>query len=77
MEPFLLEGHPFVALCALIKHQGRADCGGASKALIAEGLVEVDGQIETRKRCKIVAEQVVNFNGMNVVVKEGISPEIG
>ena len=60
----------------LIKHQGWADCGGAAKALVAEGLVEVDGQVETRKRCKIVAEQVVNFNGMKVVVKEGVSPEI-
>ena len=76
METFLLEGHPFVALCDLIKHQGWADCGGAAKALVAEGLVEVDGQVETRKRCKIVAEQVVNFNGMKVVVKEGVSPEI-
>lgn len=73
METFLLEGHPFVALCDLIKHQGWADCGGAAKALVAEGLVEVDGQVETRKRCKIVAEQVVNFNGMKVVVKEGVS----
>ncbi|TNI70216.1 ribosome-associated protein YbcJ, partial [Aeromonas media] len=72
METFLLEGHPFVALCDLIKHQGWADCGGAAKALVAEGLVEVDGQVETRKRCKIVAEQVVNFNGMKVVVKEGV-----
>lgn len=76
METFLLEGHPFVALCDLIKHQGWADCGGAAKALVAEGLVEVGGQVETRKRCKIVAEQVVNFNGMKVVVKEGVSPEI-
>ncbi|MGL5451109.1 MAG: ribosome-associated protein, partial [Aeromonas sp.] len=24
METFLLEGHPFVALCDLIKHQGWA-----------------------------------------------------
>ena len=45
------------------------------QALVAEGLVEVDGQVETRKRCKIVAEQVVNFNGMKVVVKEGVSPD--
>ncbi|MGL5038499.1 MAG: ribosome-associated protein, partial [Aeromonas sp.] len=28
------------------------------------------------KRCKITADQVVNFNGMKVVVKEGMSPEI-
>lgn len=59
METFLLEGHPFIALCDLIKHQGWADCGGAAKALIADGLVEVNGQVETRKRCKIVAGQVI------------------
>lgn len=69
METFLLEGHPFVALCDLIKHQGWADCGGAAKALVAEGLVEVDGQVETRKRCKIVAGQVVSFTGQEVTVQ--------
>ncbi len=26
-----------------------------AKAMIADGLVEVDGVVETRKRCKIVA----------------------
>ncbi|QFI54710.1 ribosome-associated protein YbcJ [Aeromonas simiae] len=69
METFNLEGHPFVELCDLLKHQGWADSGGQAKQLIAEGLVEVDGQVDTRKRGKIRAEQLVNFNGMKVVVK--------
>ena len=76
METFNLEGHPHVELCDLLKLQGWSESGAAAKSAIAEGLVLVDGDIETRKRCKIVAEQVVNFNGMKVVVKEGISPEI-
>ncbi|MDQ9555741.1 RNA-binding S4 domain-containing protein, partial [Serratia marcescens] len=28
-----------------------------------------DGKVETRKRCKIVADQVVEFNGGKVMVK--------
>ena len=76
METFNLEGHPHVELCDLLKLQGWSESGAAAKQAIAEGLVLVDGDIETRKRCKIVAGQVVNFNGMKVVVKEGVSPEI-
>ena len=37
--------------------------------LKAEGLVLVDGDIETRKRCKIVAGQVVSFTGQEVTVQ--------
>lgn len=69
METFNLEGHPHVELCDLLKHLGWADSGGQAKQLIAEGLVAVDGQTDTRKRGKIRAEQVVNFNGMKVVIK--------
>ncbi|PMC17959.1 ribosome-associated protein, partial [Klebsiella aerogenes] len=32
------------------------------KIFIAEGLVKVDGAVETRKRCKIVAGQTVTFD---------------
>ncbi|NIH16192.1 RNA-binding S4 domain-containing protein [Serratia symbiotica] len=45
------------------------ESGSADKAVIAVGRVKVGGQVETRKRCKIVADQVVEFNGGRVVVK--------
>ncbi|AOM42587.1 ribosome-associated protein YbcJ [Xenorhabdus hominickii] len=70
MEIFSLDGHPYVELCDLLKLQGWSESGAAAKAVIAEGLVEVDSQIETRKRCKIVAGKVVTFNGESIRVEE-------
>ncbi|MGL6146998.1 MAG: ribosome-associated protein YbcJ, partial [Plesiomonas sp.] len=52
MDIFHLENHPYVELCDLLKIQGWSESGAAAKAVIAEGLVKVDGQVETRKRCK-------------------------
>ena len=34
----------------------------------ADGQVKVDGSVETRKRCKIVAGQTVSFAGQSVTV---------
>ncbi|AYA39230.1 ribosome-associated protein YbcJ [Xenorhabdus nematophila] len=70
MEIFYLENHPYVELCDLLKLQGWCESGAAAKAVIAEGLVQVDGQAETRKRCKIIAGKIVTFNGESVRVTE-------
>ncbi|MCC8465762.1 ribosome-associated protein YbcJ [Photorhabdus bodei] len=70
MEIFYLEGHPHVALCDLLKFQWWSESGASAKAVIAEGLVEVNGQIETRKRYKAITGQVVTFDGKSVHIKE-------
>ncbi|MCD8548219.1 MAG: ribosome-associated protein YbcJ [Aeromonadaceae bacterium] len=70
MQTFMLEGHPHVALCDLLKLLGWSDSGAHAKSAIADGLVTVDGQVETRKRCKIVAGQVVGFEGQSVTVSQ-------
>ncbi|CNK09736.1 putative RNA-binding protein [Yersinia frederiksenii] len=69
MDIFHLKKHPHVELCDLLKLQGWNDSGASAKAAIADGQVKVDGNVETRKRCKIVADQVVEFQGMKVQVK--------
>lgn len=51
----------FVELNQLLKLVGLCDSGGAGKALVADGLVTVDGQLERRKTCKIRAGQRVQF----------------
>jgi ribosome-associated protein len=51
----------FVELNQLLKLVGLCDSGGAGKALVADGLVSVDGRIEQRKTCKIRAGQRVQF----------------
>ncbi|ATM85038.1 ribosome-associated protein YbcJ [Yersinia massiliensis] len=69
MEIFHLEKHPHVELCDLLKLQGWSDSGASAKAVIAEGHVKVNGNVETRKRCKIIADQIVEYQGMKVQVK--------
>lgn len=58
----------FIELDALLKVTGLCPSGGAAKAMIAEGLVKVDGEVELRKRCKIRKGQSVVFEGHEIVV---------
>ena len=63
-----LEEREFVALCDLLKLTRLCESGGVAKHLIAEGKVEVDDQVELRKRCKIRRGQVVRYKGTSVRV---------
>ena len=64
---FQLRGE-FIELCNLLKITGVADSGGAGKALVAEGVVSVDGHIELRKTAKIRAGQVVELGDVEIRV---------
>jgi ribosome-associated protein len=55
---FILKGE-FIALCDLLKTTGIANSGGQGKAMVADGHVRVDGEIELRKTAKIRKGQVV------------------
>jgi ribosome-associated protein len=50
-----------VELYKLLKFEGLASSGGEAKTVIAEGLVMVNGEVETRKRRKIMAGDIVEF----------------
>ena len=65
---FTLRGD-YIELCNLLKLVGIADSGGRGKAMVAEGLVQVDGQPETRKAAKIRAGQVVECMGQTITVQ--------
>jgi ribosome-associated protein len=49
----------YIALCDLLKTTGIANSGGQGKAIVADGHVRVDGEIELRKTAKIRKGQVV------------------
>ena len=49
----------FIALCDLLKLTGIANSGGQGKAMVADGLVTIDGVIELRKTAKIRKGQIV------------------
>lgn len=58
----------YIELNQLLKLSGVCDSGGAGKALVAEGVVQVDGTVELRKTCKIRAGQVVRVGDVCIVV---------
>lgn len=64
---FVLD-HEYVELNQLLKLVGLCDSGGAGKALVASGVVSVDGAIELRKTCKIRAGQRVSLDDTDIHV---------
>jgi len=52
-----------VELYKLLKFEGLASSGGEAKVLIAAGQVVVNGEIELRKRKKMVTGDIVEFAG--------------
>jgi ribosome-associated protein len=55
-----------ITLDALLKATGLAPSGGGAKAMVTAGKVQVDGQMETRRGCKLRPGQVVAVAGTRV-----------
>ncbi len=59
---------PHIELYKLLKRENIAASGGEAKGLISEGLIRVNGEVETRKRRKIVARDTVEYDGGRITV---------
>ena len=59
----------FIELFKLLKVTGLCDTGGVAKCVVSQSEVKVDGQVETRKACKIRKGQQVEFGGQIIVVQ--------
>jgi ribosome-associated protein len=69
MQPIVFElDREYVELNQLLKLVGLCDSGGAGKAIVASGAVQVDGAVELRKTCKIHAGQRVCVEGVEIHV---------
>ncbi len=42
--------------------------GGQAKFVISEGQVKLNGEIETRKRKKIILDDIIEFDGIKIKV---------
>lgn len=58
-----------VELYKILKFEGLVATGGAAKMVIAEGLVSLNGQIETQKRKKIYSGDCIEFNQIKYTIK--------
>ena len=58
-----------VELYKILKFEGLASSGGEAKALIADGQVLVNDEVETRKRRKMLAGDVITLAGERYLLK--------
>ncbi|MGN0152380.1 MAG: RNA-binding S4 domain-containing protein [Wujia sp.] len=66
----LREGEEFIKLGQALKATGMADSGIDAKELIQQGLVLVDGEIETRRGRKLYDGAEVEFDGDKISIQK-------
>ena len=59
----------FIPLIALLKAAGVVATGGEAQEAVAAGMVLRNGEVETRKRAKIAAGEVVVFGNFEIYVE--------
>ena len=60
----------FIKLGQVLKLAGLVDSGVDAKLVIQDGLVKVNGEIDTRRGRKIVAGDIVEYQGSKVKVEQ-------
>jgi len=62
----------FIKLGQALKLAGLVESGVEAKEVIQDGLVKVNGEVDTRRGKKLVVDDEVSFNGNSFVVKSKI-----
>jgi len=58
-----------VELYKILKFEAMVSSGGEAKHVISEGLVKVNGEVETRKRKKIFSGDIIEFGDEKVCLQ--------
>jgi ribosome-associated protein len=66
-----------VELYKILKFEGLVSSGGEAKTVVANGRVLVNGEIETRKRKKIVSGDVIEFRDEKIRIRLISEPGTG
>lgn len=67
-ESFDLLDQEHIALCDLLKIVGATESGGQAKAMIGDGLVLRNGEVETRKTAKIKNGDIITMPEFDVTI---------
>ncbi len=59
----------YIKLGQALKAAGLVGSGVEAKLLIQDGLVKVNGEVETRRGKKLVSGDIVEYNGETVKIK--------
>lgn len=59
-----------VELYKILKFEGIASSGAEAKLMIEQGLVTVNGELELRKRRKIIGGDIIQLNELTLLINE-------
>lgn len=65
----LRDNDTFIPLIALLKATGVVETGSEAQEVVAAGMVLRNGEVETRKRAKITAGEVIVFENVEIFVE--------
>ena len=68
MKEVIIRSAP-IELYKILKFEGMVASGAEAKSVIADGQVQVNGAIETRKRKKIMPGDVIEFGEDQILVQ--------
>lgn len=68
MEDFKVEG-AYIELIQLLKVLGIAQTGGHAKMIVDEGIVLRNGEVELRKRAKLVPGDLIEIEDIQISLK--------
>jgi ribosome-associated protein len=66
-QDFKIEGE-YIELIQLLKALGVAATGGHAKHIVEEGEVIRNGEVETRKRAKLVPGDIIELDDLRIVL---------
>jgi ribosome-associated protein len=65
----LRDGEDYIPLIALLKATGVVYSGSEAQEVVSAGMVLRNGEVETRKRAKITAGEVIVFQNFEIEVE--------
>lgn len=65
----LREGEDFIPLISLLKATDVVESGSEAQEVVTAGMVLRNGEVETRKRAKITAGEVIIFENFEILVE--------
>ena len=65
----LREGEDYIPLIALLKATDVVESGSEAQEVVTAGMVLRNGEVETRKRAKITAGEIVVFENFEIFVE--------
>lgn len=68
-EITIRNGDEFIKLGQAIKAAGFVESGVEAKIVIQDGLVKVNGKVETQRGKKLVGGEIVEFEGNKLLIK--------